>query len=273
MFKSRRIRLSVLAAGLALGMLAPGLISAQAQRPPVELPPQAREVQPGVFFLGTATDNGRVVEGYAIVHPRGNAAKPEGAGNGGGGGGGKAASCYTFMARGAKWKAAEPYVVNGANLRGLDANAVAGLIGAGTGEWEGAGSAKIFGDGSQTAGPLIADLVAPDGVNEVYFADVDSAGAIAITIVWGRFSGSPQSRELVEWDMVYDDVDYDWSLSGEAGKMDFDNISTHEIGHATGLRHHEDACVDETMYRYADYGETKKRDLNAGDIAGIGALY
>jgi hypothetical protein len=276
MFRSWRIRLGIVAAGMALAALGPGLISAEAHRPPVELPPQAREVQPNVFFLGTATDNGRSVDGYAIVHPRRNAAKPDGNGNGkgnGGGGGTKTSSCFTFMARGAKWKAAEAYVVNGANLRGLDANAVAGLIGTGIGEWEGAASANIFGNGSQTGSLLTADLVAPDGVNEVYFADVDSVGAIAITIVWGRFGGSPRNRELVEWDQVYDDVDYDWSLSGEAGKMDFDNIATHEVGHAAGMSHPEDTCVEETMYRYADYGETQKRDLNAGDIAGIADLY
>jgi hypothetical protein len=32
-------------------------------------------------------------------------------------------------------------------------------------------------------------------------------------------------------------------------------------------------CTQETMYKYADYGETKKRDLNAGDIAGITEIY
>ena len=225
-----------------------------------------------MFFLGTAVDNGRVVEGYAIVHPRRNNAKPGGVGNGKSGGG-KQASCFAFLAKGAKWGSAEAYVVNGANLAGLDANVVAGLVGSGIGKWESAAGADIFGDGSQTDGVLIADMVAPDGLNEVYFADIGSSGAIAVTIVWGIFGGPPQSRVLVEWDMVYDDVDFDWSLSGEAGKMDFDNITTHEIGHAAGMGHPDDSCVDETMYRFASYGETSKRDLNAGDIAGIADLY
>jgi hypothetical protein len=32
-------------------------------------------------------------------------------------------------------------------------------------------------------------------------------------------------------------------------------------------------CVDETMYAFATEGETKKRDLNAGDIQWIVKLY
>ncbi len=271
-----RFRLMVAGAAVALAAILPGIAVAGSHSGRVELPPQAREVQPNVFFLGTAVDNGRVVEGYAIVHPRQNGAKPDRAGNGkggGGGGGGKQSSCFAFLAKGASWNAAEAYVVNGTNSRGLDANVVAGLVGSGIGKWESAASADIFGNGYQTAGVLVADLVAPDGINEVYFADIGSSGTIAVTIVWGIFGGPPHSRVLVEWDIVYDDVDFDWSLSGEAGKMDFDNIATHEIGHAAGMGHPEDTCIDETMYRFASNGETAKRDLNAGDIAGVADLY
>jgi hypothetical protein len=39
------------------------------------------------------------------------------------------------------------------------------------------------------------------------------------------------------------------------------------------MAHPSDGCVDETMYRFADTGETKKRDLHTGDIAGIQELY
>ena len=34
----------------------------------VSIPSNAVEVSPGVFYLGKAIDNGRVVEGYAIIH-------------------------------------------------------------------------------------------------------------------------------------------------------------------------------------------------------------
>jgi hypothetical protein len=56
--------------------------------------------------------------------------------------------------------------------------------------------------------------------------------------------------------------------------MDFENIATHELGHSVGLGDlDEDRCSDQTMYGYADYGETNKRDLEAGDIKGISELY
>jgi predicted Zn-dependent protease len=55
--------------------------------------------------------------------------------------------------------------------------------------------------------------------------------------------------------------------------MDFLNVATHELGHAMGLGHPRDTCTEETMFAYATYAEMKKRDLNAGDIAGIRKLY
>jgi predicted Zn-dependent protease len=55
--------------------------------------------------------------------------------------------------------------------------------------------------------------------------------------------------------------------------MDFLSIAAHEVGHAAGMDHPENSCTEETMYAYAAYGETKKRDLNDGDVAGIRNLY
>ncbi|MEK7518669.1 MAG: hypothetical protein AAB549_01985 [Patescibacteria group bacterium] len=45
------------------------------------------------------------------------------------------------------------------------------------------------------------------------------------------------------------------------------------MGHAAGLDHPDDACVEETMYKSAGWAEIKKRTLGAGDIAGIKELY
>jgi predicted Zn-dependent protease len=56
--------------------------------------------------------------------------------------------------------------------------------------------------------------------------------------------------------------------------MDLRNIATHELGHAVGLADlYENACSEETMYGYSSEGETKKRDLNDGDITGLQQLY
>ena len=149
-------------------------------------------------------------------------------------------------------------------------------------KWEDAGDGvigngvriNILGDGSSTSAVLVADTSSPDGVNEVYFADVSSSGAIAVTIVWGVFGGPTFQRKLVEWDQIYDDMDFDWSSAGEASKMDFENIATHELGHSVGMADlYNSTCSEETMYGYATNGETKKRDLHQGDIEGINKLY
>lgn len=234
----------------------------------VTIPSTAIEMAPNIYYLGTAGDkDGREVEGYAFIHRyqklTGYAKPPK-----------SSDSCYTFLSRGAKWRALEPWIVNPANTRGLEAGFVAANLASDIGKWETAATKDILGDGAATADVLVADTQSPDGNNEVYFADVDSPGAIAVSIIWGIFAGPPQTRELVEWDQVYDDTDYDWSSTGEAAKMDFENIATHELGHSVGLGDlYQSACAEQTMYGYADFGETKKQTLETGDIAGVVKLY
>jgi hypothetical protein len=126
-----------------------------------------------------------------------------------------------------------------------------------------------MGSGTTTPGALTADSSSPDNQNEIYFANISSSGTIAVTTTWYNTF----TKQIVEMDQVFDDTDYDWSATGEAGKMDFENIANHELGHGIGMGHPSDSCSNETMYRYASFGETKKRDLNTGDIAGINALY
>lgn len=257
----------------------------------VAIPAQAIEVAPGVFSLGTAIDNDQLVEGYMIFRRDENFAKPGTVcGNdvcepgenarkcpADCGGGGEeptdTSSCYGFLARGAKWKTSEPYLVDPANSQGLSSGFISGNLALDIDKWENAASYDIVGDEviGIVDGP---DTEATDGKNEVMFGSIDEPGAIAVTIVWGIFGGPPRARELVEWDMVFDEVDYGWSDSGEANKMDFENIATHELGHSLGLAdlYNED-CSTVTMYGYADYGETNKQDLDDGDINGISKLY
>ena len=65
-----------------------------------------------------------------------------------------------------------------------------------------------------------------------------------------------------------------WSLTGEVGKMDVQNIMTHELGHFCGLKDlYNDADYWLTMYGYSDYGLTYARALGLGDINGLKAVY
>lgn len=234
----------------------------------------------GVISLGDGIDpqTGQVVEGLAFIHYKKDFThKTQHPGNGGSGG----STCYAYLGQGAKWKTVEPWVVNAENTEGLANDFVFNNLTSSIGKWEDAAdgvvgngvSANILGDGSTTSAALVADTNSPDGQNEVYFGDISNQGAIAVTIVWGVFGGPPSGRKLVEWDQVYDQIDFDWSSSGETGKMDFENINMHELGHSKGMGHPDDSCINETMYRFGALGETKKQNLNSGDIAGINNLY
>ncbi len=264
------ILILLLAAGLVSAE--PGFASGEKAAEKMEkfqfkLPDYAQEVAPNVYGLGYAVADGKFVEGFAIIHYKDVNSKQSSSSKT------SSASCYGFLATGAKWKTIEPYMVDSANTRNLDPLLVKSNLAADVQKWETAAGKNIIGD--EIAGAVDgADSVSPDGKNEVLFGGIDSPGAIAVTIVWGYFAGSPLQRELLEWDQIYDQVDYDWSASGEAGKMDFENIATHELGHSVGLADiYNSACTEQTMYGYADYGETKKRTLESGDIIGIKKLY
>lgn len=286
-----RKKITALIAGVTAFLLSAGVVfalpnfrAAEVKNPQtgdgvtaVTVPETAIEVSPALFDLGQARDrDGRLVRGYMLIHYQkgyshqtGQAARKP------------AKSCFSYLARGAKWRGIEPWLVNPANTSGLVSDFVLGNLGLDIDKWEDAADgvvngvlgADILGAGATTADVLVADTVSPDGLNEVYFANIADPGAIAVTIVWGIFAGPPATRELVEWDQVYDDVDFAWSATGEAAKMDFANIATHELGHSVGMGHPDDFCTEETMYRFAEFGETKKRDLNSGDIKGIDGLY
>lgn len=277
--KSVRVLIAVLAGVVLMSseaLAVPSFSSAQLSTPGVQrslLLPAPADSAP-VVYLGTTTDpqSGRVVEGYAFIHYRVGTAKPPWADKGNGGG--TAESCFTFLSNGAKWRTVEPWVVNPTNNNGLSSAFVVSNLDDNITKWEIAAGADVLGIGSTTSLVLSADTSSPDAVNEVYFGDIASPGAIAVTIVWGYFSGPPQLRELIEWDMVFDETDYSWSSSGEAGTMDFENIATHELGHSVGLGDlYDSVCSEQTMYGFADLGETKKRSLETGDVNGMSRLY
>jgi hypothetical protein len=255
------------------------LITADAWAAPraFSLPAHAKPIAENIYDLGYAMHDGRQVRGIAFLHPRDEAAKPDnpGGGRGGGGGGGSTStsSCFTLIAKGARWKVVEDYMVDSTNLMGMSDAYVTQQIDTAVSEWNNQLSSPVFGVRIANAVDG-ADRDAPDDKNEVMFGVIEDPGVIAVTITWGVFSGAPRFRELVEWDQVYDDRDFSWGdADTNINVMDLLNIAVHEVGHAAGLSHPDLTCTEETMYAYATEGETKKRDLNDGDIAGIQELY
>lgn len=154
------------------------------------------------------------------------------------------------------------------------------VIRASMGEWDEHTSAILFGSVYYKEGASW-DSSSPDGDNELVFGDYPKEGVIAVTVVWGYFSGPPSWREIIEFDILFD-TDYAWGWAGDTSEtelgdtsvMDLQNIATHEFGHGLGLGDlYESAASEETMYGYSTYGETKKRTLYVGDIAGLQELY
>lgn len=236
---------------------------------PREAPPRAVAAggESRVVPLGLALWHGRLVEGYAFVHGRAAAVKPP-----------KPSAdtrLYTFLARGAKLRSTEAFVVNAANADGVGSSAIMAAMNTAASTWEAQVTTNIFGDGSPTNDALAADWKQPDGVNEVYFSETElDSGTVAVTVVWGIFSGSQSTREIFEWDMVFNDgLAEPWGEGLDDG-WDVLEIATHEIGHSAGLGDlYTSSATEQTMYGYASVGEIKKRTLESGDIAGIKALY
>ena len=261
---------------LLLAFTAVGNVKGQQSSRTFGLPPQARQINPGVFDLGTSFDHNEKVQGLAILHPRPAVSQSKPNYKPGG-----ASSCYGFIANGRRWRETEGYYLDPVNSDGYSSAEVLYDISAGMSTWDGQVSFSIFGN---NLGNLVdgMDSSATDGKNEIMFGDIQEPGTIGVTIVWYTVGGPPSSRRIVEFDMMFEDPDFNWgnagatneSVLGDTNFMDFANISAHELGHAAGMGDvYDPSCSEQTEYGYGQEGETKKRTLNAADIAGIISLY
>lgn len=160
------------------------------------------------------------------------------------------------------WYVTAKYWINPSNKYGFSVSAVVTTVTTSADTWDKETSAAVFsyeGTTSRSAGRY-------DGYNVVAWGSY-RARVIAVTYIW--YSGS----QILETDTRMNTL-YKWSLTGEAGKMDAQNIMTHEFGHWAGLADlYDDADYWLTMYGYSNYGETYKRTLGLGDILGLQAVY
>jgi len=220
--------------------------------------------------------NRRFLSKVIFIHHKKGHAKPSGVGNA------KkdkeSEGVYSYIAKGARWKELEALVLNPACTEnpdgGMDETIIDATLTA-LDEWETGGSKNlaIFGD------LLIDDNITYEAgayrsYNTITFGHYPEPGVIAVTSVWGYFTGPPSMREIVEAHILMND-DYEWAdATVDELMMDVQNIMTHELGHWAGMADVYDAtATEETMYGYSTEGETKKRDLYYGDINGITGLY
>lgn len=210
------------------------------------------------------------VDKIVLVHYKDAPAKPST-------GGGDSAAMFKLM--GVKWDTANfpvTYHVN-ATGSGLDPNAVGTEMMEAFNEWDKASGQVAFTSdvSSNPDDPVVPGKA--NSKNDVTFARLDSANAIAVTTVWYY----TVSKEIVEADIQMNTrmrwgIDSNDEASGNTltNAYDVRNIATHEIGHVCGLADLYTARSSQlTMYGYGGIGEVKKDSLEAGDIAGLQKLY
>lgn len=110
-----------------------------------------------------------------------------------------------------------------------------------------------------------------DGFNDIGWIESNwpyASSAIGVNVWW--FDGNPNSRQLIESDIFFNGVSYGWTTTGQTGRMDVQNIATHELGHALNLQDLYGNTDDEkTLYGFSSANETKKRSLETDDISGV----
>jgi hypothetical protein len=162
------------------------------------------------------------------------------------------------------WYTTAEYLINPKNKYGILESDVVNTIQTSANTWDVETTYEVFSYKGTTA-KLAGE---PDGYNVVSWGTYSQANVIAVTFIWYT-----RGTRILETDTLMN-VYFAWSLSGETGKMDVQNIMTHEFGHWCGLNDlYRDKDYWLTMYGYASYGETYKRDLGLGDILGLQAVY
>ena len=114
-----------------------------------------------------------------------------------------------------------------------------------------------------------------DGHNDIGWIESNwpyASSAIGVNTYY--FNSIESSNELFESDIRFNGVNFTWTTTGQTGRMDVQNITTHELGHALNLHDlYGNTDGDKTMYGYSSTNETKKRTLDTNDELGCAYLY
>jgi len=169
----------------------------------------------------------------------------------------------------ATWNSNTPvkYVINPKNRQSLSTTFITSAISTSAETWDTATDTELFSN-TYTVNPIVR-YGRFDGKNAIVFGST-SSGTIAVTSIWYY----TVSKEIVEFDILFNTF-YKWGNADiTPSVMDLQNIATHELGHGVGLNDMYNAdCNQVTMYGYGSYGETIKRTLEPYDVEGLLSLY
>jgi len=226
-----------------------------------------------IFSAGKPDETPPALEKRIFIHYKKGYGKPPGTPGNGPPSNGEDDHSDHYALLGTKWKTTPvSYVIDPDNTQGLTEDFIGAAIFLSAEEWDAHTETELFSNTYTVVHDATFDTDAPDKRNEILFGNYPKEGVIAVTIVWGYFSGPPGLRQIIEFDIMFD-TDWTWGdASIDSTVMDLQNIATHELGHGAGLNDIY-YCKLETMYGYSYYGELIKRDLYIGDIAGIQKLY
>lgn len=222
----------------------------------------------GPAAIASSDDRGPK-EKVTIIHYKDGTVKPVKPGGGGN------TALYSLLGKGVQWKSLPvTYYINPTNKDGLSSTFVTTAISSAAETWDASTSAELFGAYAVDTTATYDGNGNGDGRNEMVFGSLSDSNIIAVTTIWGYFSGAVQTRAITETDILFNNY-YVWGdAAANPAVMDLQNIATHEIGHVSGLNDlYSTSAIEQTMYGYSTQGETKKRSLNTGDIAGIKSLY
>jgi len=261
---------SILAVLVIISMIIPAMAVGNANSNKAQNAIGGVEVAPGVFYLGQAMDKGQIVEGYAFVHyakdsDKVTKIKPVWD---------DSYDKYKFLLPSLKlkWANTMQYKVNPTSNGLGDAPYILSIIDTSLETWDIETADEIF--ASSVTDYTVSYSDVQDQTNTVTWGTLPWANAIAVNSLWiNRYF-----ETIVESDVAFS-TSYTWAdctVTGSDcinGKMDLQNIATHEFGH-NGLGDlYMPPSKALTMHGYGWFGDIGKRTLGDGDKLGIQALY
>jgi hypothetical protein len=186
--------------------------------------------------------------------------------------------CFAPISPGVRWREVENYILDTSNTQDLSSSFILEAWTRANKAWDNACPGRLLMGSRDTGGAIDgADFVAPDGKNEIYFANIAEDGVLGLTILWGIFDeNAPENaRKIFEFDMIFNDADYTLgNAQQDRDVMDLQGLMTHELGHRHGAADiYDSECSGITMYGRTSYGKLTQRTIDPYSQEGICLLY